>query len=252
MNARNSSSLRVIAVAAAALLASCNTLDRLTEVGGPPKTSAIDDPTKAPGYKPVDLPMPAGSAPQPGPNSLWRPGARDFFKDLRATEVGDIITVVINMTDSATLKNNTNAVSANSDAANSNFTFFGYENSLKHVLPSTVNPANLFNFGSNSTVNGTGTLTRQETVTVDMAAVVTQKLPNGNLVLSGTQELRVNGELRQLSVKGIIRPQDIASNNTISSDQIAEARIVYGGRGTLSDVQTARWGQQLFDILMPF
>ena len=81
---------------------------------------------------------------------------------------------------------------------------------------------------------------------------MTQKLPNGNLVISGTQELEVNSELRQVAVKGIIRPQDIASGNTIQSDQIAEARIIYGGRGTLSDAQSARWGQQLWDTISPF
>ncbi len=244
--------LRASALVATALVASCNMLDRLSEVGEPPKVSQIDDPTKQPGYKALSMPMPAPVAPQSGTNSLWRPGARDFLKDQRAANVGDIITVEVNIADTASLKNDTNAVSANSDTALPNFTFFGYENSLKHVLPGTVNPANLFTFGSTSTVNGTGTITRQETVTINMAATVIQRLPNGNMVISGSQELRVNDELRQLSVQGVIRPQDIASTNTISSDQIADARIVYGGKGTLSDIQTARWGQQIWDTLSPF
>ncbi len=252
MKHRYSKPLLAAAAIAAAMLSGCNTLEKLSEIGEPPHTSPVDDPTKAPGYKPVSLPMPAPIAPAPGMNSLWRPGARDFLKDQRASEVGDIITVQVSMADTATLNNNTKAVSANSDAANTGFVFLGLENSLNKVLPSSVNPANLFNFGSTSTVNGTGTLARNETVTINVAALVTQKLPNGNLVISGTQELRVNAELRQIGIKGIIRPQDIASGNTIQSDQIAEARITYGGRGTLSDVQEARWGQQLWDDISPF
>ncbi|HEY1722781.1 MAG TPA: flagellar basal body L-ring protein FlgH [Magnetospirillaceae bacterium] len=244
--------LRVAALAAIAALTSCNTLEKLSEVGEPPKTSAVQDPTKAPGYQPVSMPMPAPTTPSAGVNSLWRPGARDFLKDQRASEVGDIITVQVSQTDAATLNNNTKAVSANSDDAASGFVFLGLENSLHKILPSSVSPTNLFSFGSTSTVNGTGTLQRNETVTMNVAAMVTQKLPNGNLVISGSQEMRVNSELRQVSIQGIIRPQDIASGNTINSDQIAEARIVYGGRGTLSDVQSARWGQQLWDDISPF
>ena len=243
---------RAAAIAATAMLSSCNMIQKLSEIGEPPKTSAIDDPTKAPGYEAISMPMPAPVNPNAGSNSLWRPGARDFLKDQRASEVGDIITVQVSMADTATLNNKTNAVSANSDAANAGFTFLGYEAALKHILPSSVNPNNLFNFGSTSTVNGTGTLARNETITVNVAALVTQKLPNGNLVISGTQELEVNSEMRQIRVKGIIRPSDIASGNTINSQQIAEARIVYGGRGTLSDAQSARWGQQLWDTVSPF
>jgi flagellar L-ring protein precursor FlgH len=243
--------LRAATLAATAMLSSCNMLDKLADVGGPPKTSRIEDPTQAPGYKPVSMPMPAPVNPSAGVNSLWRPGARDFLKDQRASEVGDIITVQVSMADTATLNNNTKAVSANSDSANP-FTFLGFEGSLTHVLPKAVNPTDLFSFGSTSTVNGTGTLARNETITVNVAAMVTQKLPNGNLVISGTQQLEVNSELREIGVKGIIRPQDIASGNTINSQQIAEARIVYGGRGTLSDAQSARWGQQLWDTVSPF
>ena len=238
-------------LATTALLAGCNMLDKLSDVGGPPKTSRIEDPTEDPNYKPLTTPMPSPQPLPAGVNSLWRPGARDFLKDQRASEVGDIITVEVSMADTATLNNNTKAVSANSDQANP-LTFLGYEGLLHHVLPSSVNPSNLFSFGSTSTVNGTGTLARNETVTLNVAAIVTQKLPNGNLVITGSQELEVNAEMRQVSIKGIIRPQDIASGNTINSDQIAEARIVYGGRGTLSDAQSARWGQQLWDDISPF
>ncbi len=105
---------------------------------------------------------------------------------------------------------------------------------------------------STSGNSGTGAAARSEVVVVNLAAQVTQKMPNGNLVIAGRQELRVNGELRELSVQGIIRPEDISSLNTIGSEKIAEARIIYGGRGTLTDVQQPRWGHEVFDILAPF
>ncbi|HIJ38242.1 MAG TPA: flagellar basal body L-ring protein FlgH [Rhodospirillaceae bacterium] len=251
MKARSLVSHSAIIIALGLSVSGCTFLERLAEVGEPPKISGIQDPTKSQNYTPVSLPMPTPTAPQPGANSLWRPGARAFFKDQRATEIGDILTVQVNINESGQLKNQTSTATANSEAANPNFTMFGMEKSVGKVLGG-ASTTDLFNFGSTSGLSGTGSMQRQEQVTVNLAAVITQKLPNGNLVISGRQELRVNAELRELSVKGIIRPEDIASNNTISSNQIAEARISYGGRGTLSDVQTARYGQQLFDLVAPF
>jgi flagellar L-ring protein precursor FlgH len=112
--------------------------------------------------------------------------------------------------------------------------------------------SDLFSFGSSSGMTGGGTSARSEQVTINLAATVTQKLPNGNLVIAGKQELRVNGDMRELAVQGIIRIEDISSTNTITSDKIAEARISYGGRGTLADQQQARYGQQIFDTIAPF
>ena len=236
---------------AALSLAGCNTLQRLSEVGEPPKVSGIEDPTRKSGYQPVSLPMPNPTQPAAGVNSLWRPGARAFFKDQRANEIGDILTVAVSMTDSASMSNITKAASSNSESS-APFGLLGLENSVNKVLPNSVSATSLWNFGSTSGVNGTGSVNRSETVTINMAAVITQKLPNGNLVISGKQELRVNSELRELSVTGVIRPEDISSSNTVSSEKIAEARISYGGRGTVSDVQQPRWGQQLFDAISPF
>jgi len=234
---------------AAVSLTACNFLDKLDEVGEPPKVSRISDPTKAPGYTPVSMPMPAALQPQAGVNSLWRPGARAFFKDQRASDIGDLVTVTVNINESGQLSNKTQTATANSEAANANTTFFGLQNSLKKL---GADPTNLWSFGSTSGINGTGTSARSEQVVINLAATVTQKLPNGNLVISGRQELRINGDLRELSVAGIIRAEDISTLNTISSDKIAEARIVYGGRGTLADIQQARYGQQLFDMISPF
>ncbi len=231
-------------------LSACgNFMDKLSEVGQPPKMSSIKDPTAAPGYTPVSMPMPAPVQPTAGTNSLWRPGARAFFKDQRATDVGDLVTVTVNINESGALSNKTQTSTANSEAANANTALFGLQNSL-HKLG--ADPSNLWSFGSTSGINGTGTSARSEQVVINLAATVTQKLPNGNLVISGKQELRVNGDLRELSVQGIIRAEDISTLNTVSSDKIAEARITYGGRGTLANIQQARYGQQLFDLISPW
>lgn len=241
--------LALLASVTLSLSACSSFLDRLDEVGQPPKMSGIKDPTTAPGYTPISMPMPAPVQPVAGTNSLWRPGARAFFKDQRATDVGDLVTVTVNINESGALSNKTQTSTANSEGANANTALFGLQNSL-HKLG--ADPANLWSFGSTSGISGTGTSARSEQVVINLAATVVQKLPNGNLVISGKQELRVNGDLRELSVKGIIRAEDISTLNTVSSDKIAEARITYGGRGTLADIQQARYGQQLFDLIAPW
>jgi flagellar L-ring protein precursor FlgH len=127
--------------------------------------------------------------------------------------------------------------------------FFG----MQALLPKTVtDPSKLLNVSSSNNNTGSGQIQRNETVTVRLAGVVTQVLPNGNLVVSARQEFRVNNELRELQVTGVIRPQDIASDNTVLHDRMAEARIAYGGRGELTEVNRTRWGQQLMDILLPW
>jgi flagellar L-ring protein precursor FlgH len=130
--------------------------------------------------------------------------------------------------------------------------FFGLESELANALPSTADPTNLVKMGSNTSNVGSGSVDRSETINLTLAALVTQVLPNGNLVIGGHQQVRVNNELRDLQVAGIVRLEDITNANTVDLSQIAEARISYGGRGTVSDFQQPRYGSQLFDILMPF
>jgi flagellar L-ring protein precursor FlgH len=129
---------------------------------------------------------------------------------------------------------------------------FGLEASLPKLLGKAVSPSALVNANSSNASNGTGTIKRNETVVLRLAGVVTQVLPNGNLVVAARQEMRVNNELRELQVSGVIRPQDIASDNTVPHDRMAEARISYGGRGQLTDIQTPRYGQQALDVVLPF
>ena len=123
---------------------------------------------------------------------------------------------------------------------------------MPRLFPPSTTSGKLVSGNSNGNSTGTGEINRSETVTLRVAGTITQVLPNGNLVVSAKQEVRVNHELREMQINGVIRPQDIASDNTVRHDRLAEARIAYGGRGTLSDVQQPRYGQQLLDIILPF
>ncbi len=227
-------------------LSACGTIDRVKRVGKTPKMTPIENPANVYGRKPIVMPMPAKAYEGDRSNSLWRTGARTFFNDQRAQQVGDILTVSIKIDDKAKIKNSTESTRTSgedSDLTN----LFGLERKLGQI-----NPASLTSFGSTSSNKGAGSVDRAESVNLTVAAVVTQVLPNGNLVIAGRQEVRINREVRELLVSGVVRPEDIASDNVIEHTQIAEARISYGGRGTLSDVQNPRYGQELFDILFPF
>ncbi|GAB4141571.1 MAG: flagellar basal body L-ring protein FlgH [Sphingomonadales bacterium] len=183
--------------------------------------------------------------------SLWRTGAKAFFRDQRAAVVGDILTVNIDISDRAQVGNTTTRTRSSGESAGLD-NFLGLESNLDSFLPNAVSPGDLINADSSSSSSGNGAVQRSETIELTLAAVVTQVLPNGNLIIQGRQEVRVNFEVRELIITGIVRPQDITTDNTINHTQIAEARISYGGRGQLTDVQQPRYGQQLYDILFPF
>lgn len=243
--------LVVLALATTALSA-CSGWSRLSQVGEAPPLTSIQNPTEAPGYRPVSLPMPAAAVDATRqPNSLWRPGARAFFKDQRAGQIGDVLTVTISISDKATL-NNTTTRGRTTKENQSLPNVFGFEKQLQKILPSAADPTSLVGIDNSNTNSGTGKITRDETVNLKVAAVVTQVMPNGNLVISGHQEVRVNFEARDLQISGVIRREDIDSTNTISHEKIAEARIAYGGRGQISDVQQPRYGTQVLDIVSPF
>ncbi|MGD0431702.1 MAG: flagellar basal body L-ring protein FlgH [Acetobacteraceae bacterium] len=229
-------------------VAGCGTLQKLSDLGRPPQMTKSSDPTKDPNYRPMTMPMPKAEPAPSEANALWRQGSRAFFKDQRAAQVGDLVTVVVSMTDSASLNNVTTLTRASGEQAGVP-DFVG----LTSKLPATVaDPSKLISLSSSNSNTGNGQIQRNEAVTLRLAGVVTQVLPNGNLVVAARQEFVVNSELRELTVTGVIRPQDIASDNTVLHDRMAEARIQYGGRGEMTDLQTTRWGQQLMDILLPF
>lgn len=246
----------LLLAAAAIALSACNVTSRLANVGRPPPLTHIENPTAQPDYVPVSLPMPAPQPAERQLNSLWRSGARAFFKDQRAAQVGDILTVVIDINDQAQWRNETTRGRENSENLGLP-NFFGYENkedSQFRILPKQPpwSLAELLDISSTTSNRGTGAINRSETLELKVAALVTQVLPNGNLVIQGRQEVRVNYEVRELQIAGVIRPEDITSANTISYEKIAEARIAYGGRGQITDVQQPRYGQQIFDIILPF
>jgi flagellar L-ring protein FlgH len=238
----------VLAALATALLNGCSYIDSLKAIGQQPPLTSVDNPTTRPGYKPVQMPMPAALPAAYNPNSLWRNGSRAFFKDQRAHQIGDILTVKVNITDKANIDNETKrsrAMTEDSGITN----FFGKP---KVPIMNTPVPTRIFTSDSNTTMDGKGSVNRQEALQTNVAGVVTQVLPNGNLVIEGKQEIRVNFEVRELIVAGIVRPEDIESDNTIDSSKIAQARIAYGGRGQITEMQQNRYGEQLFNILLPF
>ena len=239
-------------IAAGTQLAACSAADRLKNIGEAPSLSAIQSPTTAPGYRPVQMPMPV---PQPvvyNDNSLWRSGERAFFRDQRARNVGDILTVNVVISDSAQIENETERTRTSSENLGIP-AVAGYEAWLVgKVLPNEAQTSPLIETDASSLSRGAGSVDRSEVLRTNVAAVVTQMLPNGNLVIEGRQEVRVNFEVRELIVAGVVRPEDIAADNTIDSRKIAEARISYGGRGQITDVQQPRYGQQVLDIILPF
>ena len=235
----------------ALVLSACGAVERLSQVGKPPPLTEIDNPAQIVGRRPIQVPQPAPMESVGRGNSLWRPGSSSFLQDQRAETVGDIVTVNIEIEDKAEISNATNRSRVASEDAGASG-ILGYESNLSQVLPELVNPAALIDFDSSGSSQGAGSVNRDETIELRVAAIVTQVLPNGNLVIAGRQEVRVNFEVRDLQVVGIIRPEDVTSTNTIEFDQIAEARISYGGRGQISDVQQPRYGQQVFDIIWPW
>ena len=231
------------------LAGGCAGIDRLSQIGEQPKLSSIENPTTQPGYKPVQMPMPKPETVSYNPNSLWRNGSRSFFKDQRAHQIGDLLTVTVNITDQANFANETQR--SRTATEDSGITAF-LGSSLFGQRAQSVLPGRFLTADSSMGTDGKGSIVRQETLQTNVAAIVTQVLPNGNLVVEGKQEIRVNYEKRELIVAGIVRPEDIQSDNTIDSSKIAQARIAYGGHGEISDIQQPRYGSQVMDVLLPF
>jgi flagellar L-ring protein precursor FlgH len=238
-------------------LGGCSIAERLSDIGRPPTLSPMANPVQERGYRPVSLPMPEPEPmPSAGANSLWRSGAKGFFRDQRARRVGDILTVEVSMSDNASWSNQTSR-SRKSDDHLGIPGFFGLQNLAVKALPdgidgTPVDPDEFIEMDSQSRNTGRGSVNRMEEVRMNLAAVITQLLPNGNLVIHGRQEVRVNFEMREVVVAGIIRPEDITPRNTIAHEKIAELRVAYGGRGQITDVQQPRYGAQALDILLPY
>jgi flagellar L-ring protein precursor FlgH len=223
----------------------------LSEATAPPQMTPIANPATIAGSQRVSMPLPAPVIETQAPNSLWRTGAKSFFNDQRASKIGDILTVNIEIADSAQL-NNTTARSRTGSTETGVQAMLGLEGVIQKALPGTPSLDPAVGFDSKSSSNGTGSVNRQEKVKLTVAAVITDRLPNGNLVIGGSQEVRINNELRELLVSGVIRPEDVAADNTIAHSKIAEARISYGGRGDISQVQRDKYGKLIYDQITPF
>jgi len=236
----------LLALVALAPLAACSTA-----------VEAVRGPELAPMAYPAQL-VPASQqyaaqpAAQPASaNSLWRAGARTFFGDQRARRIGDILTINIDIDDRAQTQNATTRTRSNEASAGVS-NFFGLENSLGRLFPGGFDASNMVGLEGESNAAGSGSVNRSEKVSLTIAAVVTDVLANGNLVIQGRQEVRTNREVRELTVAGIVRPEDVSSANTISHTQIAEARISYGGRGDISRMQATPAAQSLVERFSPF
>ncbi|WP_439630066.1 flagellar basal body L-ring protein FlgH [Shinella sp.] len=229
------------ALAVALALSSCSS-QALNEIGKAPAMSPIGS-----GLNYAETPQLAMYPKQPrtavSGYSIWSDQQSALFKDSRAFKIGDILTVNIRVNDRATFDNKTDRSRTNKSGMN--LGFGGSGNNFKADTEADLN------YGSSTSTKGDGTTERSERLNLLVAAVVTGVIENGNLLISGSQEVRVNHELRILNVAGIVRPQDVDSDNQIAYERIAEARISYGGRGRLTEVQQPPWGQQAVDLLSP-
>lgn len=231
------------------LLVGCSGINELKTAVAGTNLSGIDN-IKDPEEAEVKTPLPAPIAEQPNRNSLWQPGARSFFKDQRASRPGDILTVVVNVNDSANMNNSTKKerASQNKSALTK---LAGAETGLHKYLPG-VTPSSLFDTSSTPSHSGKGSINRAEQINLEVAAMVIQQLPNGNLVIKGEQEILINSELRKLHVSGIVSRSDIEPGNIVNSRRISQARIYYGGEGEINDVQQDKWGNKLLEAISPF
>ncbi len=224
-------------------LAGCSAVDRIENIGTAPKLAAVGNPSGRQIVSEIPMPAPIRHV----DNSLWQPGAKSFFNDPRASHIGDVITVNVSTSDAAKLSNTSSRSRTNSENMSMD-NLFG----LEKALPNSMDPSSLVKTGSDNSNVGTGAVVRSEAINMSLAALVAQVLPNGNMVINGHQQVRVNNELRDMQVSGIVRREDITQDNTVNLTQIAEARISYGGKGLINDVQQPRYGSQLLDIILPW
>ena len=226
-------------------------MDALKSVGKEPPLQKVQMPMEDKKYEPVEWDYQDKVKKSSYVNTLWQPGARAFFKNMKGIRVGDILKVMVRISDKAELDNETTRSRTGTETAAAP-TILGMENKILGLLPGVANPSSLINTSNNSNATGSGTVEREEIIETEVAAMVTQVLPNGNLVIHGDQEIRVNFEVRKITIDGIVRQEDISASNTVESAQIAQARISYGGRGQLTNMQQPRIGNQIIDILSPF
>lgn len=224
---------------------------KLGQVGRAPDFTGLEGSGQHYAMYSATLPEDVAAATPSDASSLWTAGTDSLFGDRRAAQRGDILTVVIEIDDSATISNSTGRNRSGSQESGLS-DFFGIPQRIDESLPAGASMAEAFDMNSSSTFKGSGNVARKEQLTLRIAATVVEELPNGVLRIEGQQEVRVNNELRELVVNGFVRPIDISRQNEITYDKIAGARVSYGGRGQISDMQQPTYGQQVADIVLPF
>lgn len=229
-------------------LAGCG---KLQQVGRAPEFSGLEGTNQHYAMYSAALPEDLPAATASDGSSLWTSGTESLFGDRRAAKRGDILTVVIEIDDSASISNSTGR-SRSGQQSGGIPDLVGIPQRLNESLPEGASMGDAFDMDSSSTFKGNGSVSRKEKLTLRIAATVVEELPNGVLKVEGQQEVRVNFEMRELVVTGYVRPTDISRQNEITYDKIAGARIAYGGRGQITDVQQPTYGQQVADIVMPF
>lgn len=259
----------IISIISCIILTGCDLMsDRLDEVGRQPQLSKINvyeepfypineqieidaklsDLGYENGYK---YPNEGGSTTQSNgasSNSIWKSDSTAFAKSYAA---GDLLSVVVQIADQAQFNNQTQK--SRSDAANLSMpSMLGLETVVDHILPPSSSADSMINMKGSSSDAGSGKTNRKETIQTTIAVTVIKVLKSGNLVVKGTQEVRVNFDLREVSIEGIVRPEDITINNTVNLEQIAEARVSYGGRGQIFEYQQPPYGKQILDVITPF
>ena len=237
-----------ILLAAPLLLIACTPLD---QVGRAPAFSPLDNSFQHSAMYATPMPQDMGNAGPMDDSSLWASGRESLFGDRRANHRGDILTVVIEIDDSAELKNSTDRNRTGQEKMGIG-SLFGIPERVDAGAANGETLAEAVDANSSSTFAGSGNVSRNEKLTLRVAATVVEELPNGVLRIEGQQEVRVNFELRELLITGYVRPVDISRQNEITYDKIAGARISYGGRGLISNAQQPRYGQQISDVLLPF
>ncbi len=238
---------RLLTLALLVALAACA---HLQEVGKAPAFTAPENGDEYFAMTGAGLPPQGHSGPN-GPASLWSGTRSSLLGDRRAAQRGDILTVVIEIDDKAEISNSSGRKRSSSDKMGIP-SFFGAPEAVDKMLPDGASSADAVNAKSSSSYQGDGSVQRKEKLTLRVAATITETLPNGVLRISGSQEVRVNFEIRELLVSGFVRPEDITRQNEITYDKIAGARISYAGRGQITDVQQPRYGQQVADIILPY
>jgi flagellar L-ring protein precursor FlgH len=242
---------RLVAFAALSALALASGCARLSDVGQVPGFNSAANGNEVFAMNSTAFPQARQVTARHQRASLWTSGRASLLGDRRASQRGDIMTVVIEIDDSASINNATERGRSGSEQM-SLPDFLGIPQQIDRRLPDGASMANAVGTNSSSASQGSGSVRRNEELTLRIAATVTDVLENGALRIEGTQEVRVNFEIRELLVTGYVRPEDVSRQNEVTYDRIASARISYGGRGQISDVQQPRYGQQISDIILPF